>query len=116
MALVLLGLLSLIGPFVEVAITGRVEPFGKFELGETLVAVALIYWWYHVDKREHNYHAGPLMNAGVIALTIVAMPVYLIRSRGWKAGSIATALAAVILGLTFALGELGERLGEGFAY
>jgi hypothetical protein len=110
-ALALLGAVSLVGPILEVAFTGSVEPYGKFELGETIVSVALIFWWYHLDKHEHNYEAGPLMNAGMVALTLVAMPIYLIRSRGWKSGGIATAIAAAVLGITFALGELGERIG-----
>jgi hypothetical protein len=114
-ALALLGVVSLVGPMLEVALTGSVEPFGKFELGETVVAVGLVFWWYHLDKGEHNYQAGPLMNAGMVALTLVAMPIYLIRSRGWKAGGIATVIAAVVLAITYALGEIGERLGAALA-
>jgi protein-S-isoprenylcysteine O-methyltransferase Ste14 len=64
-----------------------------------------------VDKQQRNYQAGPLMNAGVVALTILALPVYFIRSRGWKRGAIATAVAALVLAITFALGELGEQIG-----
>ena len=107
----LLGALSLVGPAVEVIATGRVEPFGKFELVETFLALPLVYWWYHLDKRERNYAAGPLMNAGVIALTIVALPVYFIRSRGWRRGALASAAGFAVLGMTWVLGELGERIG-----
>lgn len=114
-ALILLGIVSFAGPMLEVAITGALEPWGKFELAETVVAVTLIFWWYHVDKREHNYQAGPLMNAGMVALTLVAMPVYFVRSRGWKVGGFATAIAAAVLGITYVLGELGERIGAALA-
>jgi protein-S-isoprenylcysteine O-methyltransferase Ste14 len=88
-----------------------VEPFSKFGLAEALLSLPLIYWWYHVDKQQRNYQAAPLMNAGVVALTILALPVYFIRSRGWKRGAIATALAALFLAITYALGELGEQIG-----
>ncbi len=110
-ALALLALLSLAGPLIEVGATGRVEPFSEFGLAEAFLSLPLIYWWYHVDKHQRNYQAGPLMNVGVVALTILALPVYFIRSRGWKRGSIATALAALVLAITFALGELGEQIG-----
>jgi hypothetical protein len=113
-ALALLGLLSLAGPIVEMGITGRVEPFGKFELAESFVALPLIYWWYHTDKQQRNYRAGPLMNAGVVALTLLALPVYFIRSRGWRRGGIAIALAALVLLGTYALSELGEAIGDAF--
>jgi hypothetical protein len=110
-ALALLGLLSLAGPIVEMGFTGRVEAFGKFDLAESFISLPLIYWWYHTDKQQRDYKAGPLMNVGVVALTLLALPVYFIRSRGWKRGSIAIALAALVLLATYALSELGEAVG-----
>jgi hypothetical protein len=109
-ALALLALVSFAGPFAEVLVTGRIEPYGRWELAETLVALALLFWWYHVDKAEHDYRAGPLMNGGMLLAVVVAMPIYLVRSRGWRRGMRATAIAAVVLGALFALGEAGEYL------
>ena len=111
-ALALLALLSLAGPLIETLATGRVEQLGKFDLVETFLAIPLLYWWYHVDKRERNYSAGPLMNGGVVALAIVALPVYFVRSRGWKRGALASAIAIGFFGLTLVLGELGEKIGR----
>jgi hypothetical protein len=110
-ALILLGVVSLVAPFVEMVVTGQVEPLSKFDLAATVIELPLIFWWYHVDKREHGYRAGPLMNAGIIAVCVVALPIYLIRSRGWKRGIIATLLAGAVLGATFGLAELGEWIG-----
>lgn len=110
-ALALLGVVSFAGPFAEGLITGSVEPYGTWALGETFVALVLIFCWYHVDKAEHGYRAGPLMNGGMLLAAVVAMPVYLVRSRGWKRGARATTVAAVILAALFALEEAGERLG-----
>jgi len=111
LALALLALVSFLGPLLEMLAQGRVEPYGTWELAETFVALVLIFWWFHVDKAAHGYRAGPLMNGGMLLLTAVAMPVYLVRSRGWKRGALATAVAAVILATLFALEEAGERLG-----
>src|ERR1700730_6395223 len=111
LALGILALISLISPMIEMMVTGRVEMFSKFGMVETVVSLAVLFWWYHVDKREWNYKAGPLMNGGVLALAIFALPVYFVRSRGWKKGATNTALALAFLGVTLILGEAGEKLG-----
>jgi steroid 5-alpha reductase family enzyme len=111
-ALAVLALISLISPIVETIATGKVETFGTFGMVETAVSLVVLFWWYHVDKQERNYRAGPLMNGGVLAVAIVALPVYFIRSRGWKKGALAIGLALAFLGATLVLSELGEKLGE----
>jgi hypothetical protein len=113
-ALVLLGSISLVAPLIERWATGRVEAFSAFDVGATFVSVALIFWWYHADKRERNYEAGALMNTGVVAASVLALPIYFVRSRGWKQGMIASAFAAAVLAATYLLGEAGEWLGETF--
>jgi hypothetical protein len=110
-ALGLLAALSLLSPALEMAITGRVEMFSSYGLAETAASLVLLFWWYHLDKAEHNYQAGRLMNAGVLLLAVAALPIYFIRSRGWRRGARAIALAALFLGATFVLSEVGERLG-----
>jgi hypothetical protein len=111
-ALGLLTAVSFFGPFAESLITGTVEPYGKWELTETLVALVLIFWWYHIDKAEHGYRAGPLLNGGMLLAVIVAMPIYFIRSRGWKRGAIATAFAIGVFAVLLGLGEAAEWLGK----
>jgi hypothetical protein len=110
-ALILLALISLVSPALETAMTGRVEVFSAFGLVETALSLVLLFWWYHVDKAEHGYQAAKLMNAGVLLVAVVALPVYFVRSRGWKRGVRAIVLAALFLGATLVLGELGERAG-----
>ena len=109
-ALALLGVVSLAGPVLEGWWTGRIESMSGFDLAMTVVSISLIFRWYHLDKRERDYQAGPLMNVGVIALAMLALPIYFIRSRGWKRGLVATFYAAGILALTLGLNELGERI------
>lgn len=106
-----LALVSFVSPLVEQAATGRVETLSSYGVAETLLSLVLLFWWYHLDKAEHAYSAGKLMNAGVLVLAIVALPVYFIRSRGWRRGLRAIVIALVFLGVTFALGEAGEWLG-----
>jgi len=114
-ALAILAVISLVGPVVEAAVTGRVEPFSKFGLAETLLSIAPIYWWYYVDKEQRQFRAGPVLNVGVVALAIIALPVYFIRSRGWKRGSVSIVWAVGVLAVTFVLEWLGERIGTAIA-
>jgi hypothetical protein len=99
---------SFAGPPIEALATGRVEQFGRFAMAETVIAMALVFWWYHVDKRSHGYRAGPLMNGGVLAAAAIALPIYFVRSRGWKRGLRTTLMAVGV----FVLSELLERAGE----
>lgn len=113
-ALGLLYLVSLTAPIVERWTTGRVEDMSPFDIGATLASIALVFWWYHLDKRERDYRAGPLMNGGILALALVAFPIYFVRTRGWKKGAIATCVAGAVLAVCLGLGELGERIGAAF--
>ena len=91
--------------------TGHVAEFGAFGAVETFAGIALIFWWYHADKRRRGYQAGPLMNGGILVAAIVALPIYFVRSRGWTRGALATLIALAVFGVTLALGEAGEWLG-----
>ena len=110
-----LAAISFIAPLVEQAATGHVEPFSSYGLAEAAVSLVLLFWWYHLDKAEHAYQAGKLMNAGVLVLAVVALPIYFIRSRGWQRGTRAVAVALLFLGATLLLGEAGEWLGARLA-
>jgi len=110
-ALIVLALLSFASPALERVLTGRVELLSNFGLAETLLSLIVLFCWFHLDKAEHNYQAGKLMNAGVLVLAAIALPIYFIRSRGWKRGAMAIGVALVFLGGTLVLAELGERLG-----
>ena len=110
-----LAAISFIAPLVEQAATGHVEPFSSYGLAEAAVSLVLLFWWYHLDKAEHHYAAGKLMNAGVLVLAVIALPVYFIRSRGWQRGTRAIAVALLFLGATLLLSEAGEWLGARLA-
>jgi len=106
-----LALISFVAPLAEQMATGSVDPFSAFGIGETVISLVLLFWWYHLDKAERAYQAGKLMNAGVLVLAVIALPIYFIRSRGWQRGTRSIALALAFLALTYAFGEAGEWLG-----
>ena len=110
-ALAILAVISLLMPMLEMMFSGRVEDLGKWALVQNLLSIPPIFWWYHLDKAEKGYRAGPLMNVGVIALTILALPIYFIRSRGWKRGSVAVLKGSIVFAAIILLGMAGEWLG-----
>jgi hypothetical protein len=110
-ALIALAVLSFVFPAIERAMTGGVEMLSTYGIVETILSLIAIFVWYHLDKDEYHYRAGILMNAGVLVAAIIALPIYLLRSRGWKRGAIAIAWAAAFLAVIFALEEAGEWLG-----
>ena len=111
-ALVVMAAISFACPLAESLVTGRVETLSTFGLVETGLSVVALFWWYHLDKAEREYAAGRLMNAGVLVAAVIALPIYFVRTRGWKRGGITIALAGVFLLFTFLLGTAGEWLGE----
>ncbi len=113
-ALIVLGVISFVMPLLERAVTGRVEMMSSYGLAETVLSLIALFWWFHLDKADHGYRAGKLMNAGVLIFAAVALPIYFIRSRGWKRGGMAIAWAAGFLAVMFLLEEAGEWLGGQF--
>jgi hypothetical protein len=111
-ALAILAVISLLVPLLERLLTGRVEELGAFAVVQNLLSIPPIFWWYHVDKAHRQYRAGPLMNVGVVALAVVALPVYLIRSRGWKRGAISILEGVLVVAAITLLGMLGESIGK----
>jgi hypothetical protein len=111
-ALALLAALTLGVSAVEAALTGGSESYSAYDIAGSFLALLPLYWWYHLDKAERDYRAGPLMNVGMVAAVIVALPIYLVRSRGWKGGVRANAVAAVGLAALYLLEWLGEAAGK----
>jgi xanthine/uracil permease len=109
--LIILAALSFASPALERAVTGRVEMLSNFGWAEMLLSLIVFFCWYHLDKAEYDYRAGRLMNAGMLVLAALALPIYLIRSRGWKRGGRAIGVALAFLAGTLLLAELGEWLG-----
>jgi len=110
-ALGLLALFSFFGAVLEAALTGQVEPFSKFDLVVSLLSLGPLYWWYFLDKEERGFSTGVVQNLAVIAVAAVGLPIYFIRSRGWKGGAIITAQALGFWALLLGLAWLGEWLG-----
>ena len=108
----LMGGVAFLFGIAEEAVTGRVDPFSAFGLAESLLLMTLIFWWYHIDKSQSQYRASALLNASVVAFTVLALPYYFFRSRGKIPGFVATLKALGFFALLLALGWLGEACAD----
>ena len=110
-ALAVLAAITLVVPVVETLMTGHRQSLGSYDIAGSFISLVPIYWWYHLDKEEHGYRAGRLLNVGVAGLAAIALPIYFIRSRGWKRGAVATGVALAIFGALYLVELLGEAVG-----
>lgn len=115
-ALLMLAIVSFVLPMGEILIFKRpLNNANTYMLAEVLLSAYAIYWWYVVDRRERKFRTGTFQNIGVAVFAIVGLPVYLIRSRGWARGALATLGALGVLICVAALSYLGELAGRAIA-
>ena len=69
-------------------ISGVASP--TWSIVSTLAFSFLCFYWYRLDSLARGYRPSVWLNVGVVALAIVAVPYYLVRSR--PAGARARAL------------------------
>ena len=67
-----------------------------------IVVSVLIFAWVHLDASERHYPKSKWLNLGILAFSIIFVPVYLFRSR--PKGQKLRALAGFVLAL---LGYMG---------
>lgn len=70
-----------------------------WSVGSTLLFAVLIFAWYYQDSVNRSYHRTPLLNIGVAALAVVAIPYYVVRSRerGQRAKALLRTLGFFVL-------------------
>ena len=51
---------------------------------DAIVGIILIYYWCRYDASIRNELISTEMKIGIILITIIAVPIYLKRTRGWK--------------------------------
>lgn len=113
----LVGLLVLmfLDSFGERLIFGGSANHPRWSLATTVLFTGVLYWWYHLDKRERKFRAAPVQNAGMVGLAVVALPIYLIRSRGLKSRAVSVIWMLSFVVLLIASAWLGTVVGQWFA-
>lgn len=78
----------------------------------SLVCAILVFTWYYLDSDVRGYRRTPLLNISIVAVGIVAIPYYLLRSRGAHRGLRACGLFLLALLAWFVLAAAGQGIGE----
>ena len=84
----------------------------QLALAQTVLCAIFIYWWYHLDKAQRGFRAGILQNMGVAVLSVIGLPVYFVRSRGWRQGAIAILWSLGFMAIVFAVVIAGFLIGR----
>jgi hypothetical protein len=75
-------------------------------LAEALVLAAIMFIWVVEDARRRNIQISALFKMGIVAMGVIFVPIYLIRSRGLR-----SALKGIaVFGLEFAGCLLGASV------
>ena len=88
--------------FASGAISQFVYPGNEFSpvhLVAAFVGVVLSFAWYRFDTDLRGYRRSVLLNIGVIAFPVLALPYYFFRTRGFLRGlaAVAVMLVSVVL-------------------
>ena len=97
-----LGTLALYGLLVGLL---QAEPPKAVDLAFTLLLWVLPYVWYYRDAEEQGFARSTAWGTGVILLALVAVPIYLVRSRqpGRKLKALGAFLGVLVLTLILPL-------------
>ena len=84
--LVVIGIASGIG-------TQYPDPYNPSQAANAVFVVLFAlatFAWFRADAIQRAYRRSPFLNVGVFGLAAVALPYYLVRSRGWRRGLVAS--------------------------
>lgn len=97
----LLGLAAIVGVLDQVLVDDRSYD-RLLTTGSAVIAVVLIAAWCHYDSWQRSYTIGTPLRFLILLLAAIGVPVYLLRTRGWR-GLISTILAGAFAGLMVVL-------------
>ena len=70
-----------------------------------LIALSLLFLWYRADRAELGLPISAVQDGLFVLIAALALPSYLIRSRGWTRGLAYLALGTAATFSALALGE-----------
>lgn len=94
-------LMAVYGAVVGYCVSHNTTPSNPVEFLFTAASAVLIYLWYYFDAAEQKYKRTAVLGGAVIALSLLAIPYYLARSRpeGQKVKAILRFLGVGVLSL-----------------
>lgn len=89
-------------------LTAPGEAFGRSDIVFSVIATLLIFIWYRFDSDERSYRRSPFLSVAVVALSVLALPYYFYKSRGFRRGSVAVGLFFVCCAAYLVLQNAGQ--------
>jgi|SRR2546426_1363484 len=109
--LALLPVLSLVFGCLEYGPLRGPEPGSVLLTLHAVSSLALVFAWFWIDARDCAYKVSIFLRVAMLVLTVVALPWYLFRSRGFVDGLRALGLSILV----FAGTMMAYRVGTFFA-
>ena len=86
------------------------DPGGSLFTLHVVLSLAVVFVWFSMDARERAYRPSTFLQIAMVALTSLALPYYLFRSRGVAGGFRALGLALLTFAGTMAAYHVGTWL------
>lgn len=107
-------LLPFIGGIFDFAVRDKPDVYSVYGLVITFMTIGIMFWWYQKDSNKYNYKRSIFLNIMMVAITIIALPYYLVRSRGLKMGALHIILFIILIALYVASSMLGVYVGNNY--
>lgn len=103
--LIALALLSLLSGAVSAYGGLHHVRLGMIEIPLTFAFMAVVYAWYRRDAIQRRFYGGTMMGGGVLAATLLVVPIYLYCSRpeGERLRPIMTFLGLMLLSMVISV-------------
>lgn len=76
----------------------------------TILLVAIILVWVLFDAKDLNYRVPIWLKIGIVALSLIFVPVYIIKAKGWKNASFSFLKFFVLFAMLVAYSVILEML------
>jgi len=96
---------------INVSMTGQFRIPTGWRAIEQLLLYALGYWWFYLDKEHRSFRSGPIQNVGVVLIPVIAIPVYMVRSRGASQGVLSILFFIVLIMAAIGAAVVGGAVG-----
>ena len=106
--LLLFPALALLFGFLEYGPGRGPQPGSALPTLHATSSLALLFVWFWIDARAREYKASIFLKIAMLGLSVVALPYYLFRSRGFSGGFKALALSALVFAGTMAAYRVGS--------
>jgi hypothetical protein len=74
----------------------------------------IMYAWYYYDSEYFKYKRSVILNIMIVAVSIISIPGYLYRTRGFKKGSIKSVIFLLLLITYIILAIIGTYIGDNY--